>query len=202
MSTTYVSIEGNIGAGKSSVMKALEKTNVVVMEPVDAWRSCGSFNALEQVTSNAKVEGCPANLYMLITRLKMFETTNPGGLVLLERGPEVTREVFMKGSVDRGDISEFSAYIFDVAAKELMKNTPEITAYIYLDARPEIAKERANKRGREEECGVSLDFFNELDASYRVYLSNRKAPVFWINAEQPLEKVVDCVEKVLAFLKK
>lgn len=72
---SYVSIEGNIGAGKSTFINTFSKIlpdYEWVLEPVDEWRQVGSnsHNILQSYYENPSRWGLTFQLYVIATRIR------------------------------------------------------------------------------------------------------------------------------------
>jgi deoxyadenosine/deoxycytidine kinase len=160
-------VDGLIGAGKSTLCSHLSRTMDIKLmeEPVE------DNPFLDKFYENPKKYALPMQFFLMAKRLKShLEATEysrvTGRPVIMDRSIYGDL-VFCQVNHDIGNIDhlEFTSYL---AVRESMMNflkTPELT--IYLDAKPTVCKERIASRGRECEQGITLDYLNSLDTSYK-----------------------------------
>ena len=108
---TYIfSVEGNIGSGKSTLVKELQKKmpNVLgkqiiyVQEPVDEWSKIKDINGetiLEKFYANQHKYAFSFQMMAYISRLALLRNivrSNPNAIIITERSVFTDREVFAK----------------------------------------------------------------------------------------------------------
>jgi deoxyadenosine/deoxycytidine kinase len=160
-----ITIEGGIGAGKSSAMRFLQETRKgihFIDEPVQQWEDSG---LLEAMYSNTIDAGC-FQIAALSTRMApLLKAVREGQrLIVTERCPWSDIEVFTKANLDEQSF-EFVAY--KMAFDALMTAMPPFKLHvIYLHAEVDLLMARISVRGRAAERMRD----DEEKASMRAYL--------------------------------
>lgn len=160
------SIEGNIGSGKSTIIKRLKelgKNIIYLPEPVDIWNTItdtSGVTIIEKYYSDQKKYAFSFQMMAFITRIKQikdFGDTN--NIILTERCVYTDREIFAKMLYDSGKIEEieYSIYLkwFDFFVKDI-----NLSGIIYLQVDPDICSERIIKRGRKGET-IPIEYLTE-----------------------------------------
>lgn len=167
-----ISIEGNIGSGKSTLLHYLKQQlkyneNIVFLkEPVDDWETIKDENGvtiLQKFYSNQNQYSFPFQMMAYISRLAILKEViekNPNAIIITERSLYTDKLVFAKMLFDSGKIEliNYRIYLkwFDVFAKEY-----PITKVIYVNTEPDICIKRINKRSRNGEENIPLDYLKE-----------------------------------------
>ena len=160
-----ITIEGGIGAGKSSAMRFLQETRKgihFIDEPVQQWEDSGLLEAMYSNTINS---GC-FQIAALSTRMApLLKAVREGQrLIVTERCPWSDMEVFTKVNLDEKS-HEFIAY--KMAFDALMTAMPPFKLHvIYLHADVDLLMARISVRGRTAERMRD----DEEKASMRAYL--------------------------------
>jgi len=160
-------IEGNIGAGKSTLTKKLaERLNArAFYEPVD------SNPYLELFYKDPKKYALPMQFYLMSNRYEFHQEGiehiwRTGQSCIFDRSI-YGDYVFAKKNWIDGNMSEldFENYnnMRDVMLKTLM--VPHIVIYLKND--PEKTLENINSRSRGCESGIPLDYLKGLDSLYK-----------------------------------
>lgn len=145
-----ITIEGGIGAGKSSAMRFLQETRKglhFIDEPVHMWEDFGLLEAMYTKSINP---GC-FQIGALATRMApLLKAVREGHrLIVTERCPWSDMEVFTKANLDEKSI-EFVAY--KMAFEALMTAMPPFKLHvIYMHAEVNLLMARISVRGREAE---------------------------------------------------
>lgn len=165
MSTPYIlTVEGNIGSGKSTFVKVLQENlkdssfNVVFLqEPVNEWNEIKDKSGetiLAKFYKNQEAYSFSFQMMAYISRLALLKKAveeNPGAIIITERCLMTDREVFAKMLYDQGKIEEVEYLIYLKWFNTFQKEFP-ITKHIYLRTDPNIAHSRVLKRNREGEA--------------------------------------------------
>jgi deoxyguanosine kinase len=110
---TLISIEGNIGAGKSTLIELLKTkfpSVVFVDEPVDVWgtvKDSRGVTILEKYYENQTRYAFAFQMMAFITRVSRLRTaleSNPHSIIVTERSVFTDREIFAKMLHDAGKI--------------------------------------------------------------------------------------------------
>jgi deoxyadenosine/deoxycytidine kinase len=172
--TTIISVEGNIGSGKSTILRILEekyKNNskiIFLQEPVEEWNKITdkeNKTILSKFYENQEKYSFSFQMMAYISRLALIRETiqkNPGVMIITERCLETDRHVFEKMLYDSGKIEEIEHKIylrwFDHFANEI-----KVNKIIYLKTSPETSFYRVGKRNREGESSIPLDYLIECN---------------------------------------
>lgn len=150
-------IEGNIGSGKSTVLKRLgDATKLpVFLEPVDEWKPL-----LSAFYKDPKRWSLTFNINVLTSFANWKHNKFPA---FYERTPVSCKHVFTKLQTSNGHITPEELTVFNRVYANIGW-APDIVFYVKTS--PEVCLERMNKRGRECENGVSLDYLKKVDANY------------------------------------
>ncbi len=191
-----ISIIGNIGSGKSTVIRLLhEGTRLpVFLEPVDEWRDWLNMFYTDfarwSFTFNLKV-------LMTFNRWKGIDCT-----ALYERSPMCCKMVFTELQRIDGIMNPMELELFE-EIYEKVKWEPDVL--IYLRADPEVCMERMHKRGRKCEDGVSLEYLTKVHEQYEkmiVYAKDKGIRVIIIDANRDAESVHRDAIKIIDEIRK
>ncbi|QIH04850.1 thymidine kinase [Dasineura jujubifolia toursvirus 2a] len=168
-------IEGNIGAGKSTLIKCLEKNFICFQEPVDQWTLLGEFY------KNQKQFAFPFQMQVLISQFNQFKSmeTIENKYIFIERSPWISKEVFIKLLNEKGCWNESNEHCYNSLYKNMDKH---IDTMFFLDISPEQCFERVRQRNRFEEMDLQLDYLISLDNTYKRVLNNLPFKVVYLDA--------------------
>ena len=187
---TYIcSIEGNIGSGKSTIIKNLKKTlynlnykNVIYLpEPVDVWESIkdnSGKNIIECYYENQEEYAFSFQMMAYISRIHQLRTAiknNQGSIIITERSVLTDKNVFAKMLYDDKKIKEIDYAIYLKWFDEFIKEIP-ISGIIYIKTVPETASERVVKRNRKGET-IPLEYLKLCHTYHDNWLLNEKIPI-------------------------
>ena len=183
-----VSLEGNIGCGKTSVLAALAQEYDTRPEPIEQWKPW-----LERFYTNPSEAALGLQLQVLASfhdiRVTLPATTP---VVLVERSPQTGKDVFMALMVERGALAPHEIALYR-QMYALLTWAP--TERIYLQCSPELALKRVQMRHRENEDTVSLAYLTALHGKHEE-LYGHTAHV--IDAAQSLDAIVAEIRQHLA----
>ncbi|KAF6019329.1 hypothetical protein EB796_022357 [Bugula neritina] len=175
-----VSVEGNIGSGKTTLMQYFERYDCVeaVPEPIDKWTNLKGHNALGNLYMDANRWSFSFNTYASLTRCQMHETKTNKSVVLLERSLYSTRYCFVENSYQSGDLHEMEYEILTRWFNYLVKHEHlPIDLIVYLKAEPVKCYERLRQRHRREEVSVPISLIEDLHRFHECWLIEKKYPV-------------------------
>lgn len=164
-----ISIEGNIGSGKSTLLANLQqvfannKNIVFLKEPVDDWESItdeAGTPMLKLFYADTKTHAFAFQMMAYISRLSVMMSAvkkNPEAIIITERSLYTDNKVFAKMLFDSGNISveNYKIYVkwFDTFASEF-----PIKKVIYVNTSPNVCYERIQKRSRDGENKITLEY--------------------------------------------
>lgn len=170
--STIVSIEGNIGSGKSTILKLLkeyfnENKNIIFLqEPVDEWEKIKDKNnvtILAKFYENQEKYSFAFQMMAYISRLSLLKKTiekNPDAIIITERCLNTDRYVFAKMLYDNGKLEDVEYQIY-LNWFEHFLDIQKIQKVVYLKTEPHICYFRINKRNRTGESNISLDYLEQ-----------------------------------------
>lgn len=178
MSNKFVIIEGNIGAGKSTLIDNLSKSHEGssrVDEPYAEWEKVGTIQA---VYNDPKKYSFESQIHFIATRLinfhKIVEKAKSGSTIFSDRSGYSDRYCFMKIAVDNGNLTPMQIKIYDSFYHTLMKIyeviNSENTTVLYIDTSPELCLQRIKERDRECESYIPLEYLKKLDYYHKTEL--------------------------------
>ena len=166
-----ISIEGNIGSGKSTILKHLKEyfkttENIIFLqEPVDIWETIKDENGTTILTKfyeNQEKYSFAFQMMAYISRLSILKNTikeNPNAIIITERCLNTDRYVFAKMLYDSKKIEEIEYQIYLKWFDEFC-DIIQNSKMIYMKTNPEICYERIAKRNRTGESNISIDYLN------------------------------------------
>lgn len=180
--TIILSIEGNIGSGKSTVLAELRKQYpdwIYVDEPVDKWLALKNAEgeSLLEVFYKDKSRWSytfqnAAILYRYQKLRKALESIKEGqrNIIVMERSLETDRQIFCRMLNKDGFIDTLEKKLYDDWFQHLDDMLPSVDAYVYVDTKPDISFERLTKRARDGESVIPIEYLQELDEYHHKWL--------------------------------
>jgi deoxyadenosine/deoxycytidine kinase len=171
MSPIILSIEGNIGSGKSTILKYLKDNNeyneiLFLKEPVDKWSNIKDENdvtILENFYSDAKQYAFMFQIMAFATRMQVLKDAideNPNVKVIIcERSILADKKVFASMLHDDGVIDKMGITIYNTMADNYFKDYP-LHGIIYIDADPDVCCNRIKKRSRDGEDNIGIEYLS------------------------------------------
>jgi deoxycitidine kinase/deoxyguanosine kinase len=192
-----VSIEGNIGAGKSTVLEHLETylTNkhpgkiLFLKEPLDIWEQFHDENGhtiLEKFYKNQMRYAFTFQVMAYITRLSLLKNAikeNPDAeIIIIERSLCADKNIFMNMLHDDGIVEPMEFSIYNKWYSEFIKDY-RVDAVIYMDSDPDTCSHRINKRNRNGEDGIPMEYLQKCKDYHSKWLIDNRCSDFHIISE-------------------
>lgn len=162
-----ISIEGNIGAGKSTLIQQIEsqlnKKIIYIPEPIHEWNTIKDENnipILECFYDNQEKYAFAFQMMAYISRityLKKAIDQYPDSILIIERSVYTDKYVFAKMLYDDNQINEIEYQIYLKWYDYFLKDLPPIYT-IYMRTTPKICLQRILKRNRSGEQNISLSY--------------------------------------------
>ena len=182
-----LSIDGNIGSGKSTLFNSLKKyfseeincngkKIVFLDEPVNDWQKIkdkNGKNILECFYENSEKYSFSFQMLAYISRLSRLQKAVKTGeydVIITERCVFSDRNVFAKMLFDGGKMNEIEWQIYEEWFYNFLDDLPNIY-FIYINTDPETCLNRINKRNRPGE-NISLDYLKDCDYYHKNWLEN------------------------------
>jgi len=186
MNKIVVSIEGNIGVGKSTFIEIIKNKMQncdFVAEPVDEWKNIKDEldkNILQAYYDNFSRWALTFQNLTLITRLISLEKIILNGqhnLIFLDRSIQTDKNIFEKLLFADGQINLMEHQIYnlyyDYINNSVLSKYANKTIYIYLRCSPEKSMERIMKRNRPEEQTISIEYLTKLHNYHDEWLQSQ-----------------------------
>jgi deoxyadenosine/deoxycytidine kinase len=187
-----ISIDGNIGCGKSSLLSKLcqETRFPVFLEPVNEWNEL-----LTLFYQDPSRWGLSLNTKIL---LSFHKFKNNDFASLYERSPLSTRYIFCELQFEQGDMTEIEFKLFNEIFKQLCW-IPDLI--IYIKTTPEVSMERMRKRNRDCENNVSFAYIKAVHDKYEELVKSNKYNIKIIDGNQTPEQVYnDAIEIIKSYI--
>ena len=156
-------LEGNIGAGKTTMMKIIGQyfTSVeFVEEPVSQWQNLGGMNLLDAFYSDPERWGFSFEFYSMLSKIKaLLNAANSDKPVIVIERSILSNKVFMDLSHERGKLEEIEySMLMNTYHFYLQHVYPQLSGIIYLDTPVDECIKRITKRNRGEECTIERSY--------------------------------------------
>lgn len=186
-------IEGNIGGGKSTVLKMIsERTHLpIFLEPVDTeWKE-----GLDLFYTNNARWGFAFNLKVLMT---YHQWRNNQFKAVYERCPMSSKCVFSELQYDNNLMTKFENDLYQQYYNNLAWE-PDVI--IYIRTPPKVCYDRMNSRARECESNVPLTYLEQVHEKYEQMCNtikqknkdNKIIQLFEVDGSQSCEEVYEQV---------
>jgi deoxyadenosine/deoxycytidine kinase len=168
-----ISIEGNIGSGKSTLMENLKKNKyynkfIFLREPVDKWENIKDKNnksILSHFYEDKEKYSFPFQIMAYMSRLNMLKTAltlNKNKIIISERSLLTDKSIFAQMLYDSGFIDDIHHQIY-MDTFNVFQDINHIDKIIYMKCTPKICYERIQKRARDGESNISLEYLEKCN---------------------------------------
>jgi deoxycitidine kinase len=204
MKFIVISIDGNIGSGKSyllgKIMDMIPNVHVV-LEPVDKWTSLidqkSGKNMLELFYDDKLRWSYTFQTCALSTRYKSMQDTIANlqqdtekdtekvHVIFIERSIFTDRYVFAEMLYQSGQFSSIEWELYQ-SLFEMIRTKYKVHGAIYLTTSVTTSKSRIDVRGRHEETSISTDYLDALDKQHVAWFSTMEN---WEDPSIPMMKI-------------
>ncbi len=183
-------LEGNLAAGKSSLLTTLNSFNrpwlSTLPENVEEWKSQKGFgvegkkfNYLQTLYTSKRNFHFPFQTFMLYNYANQLDaalksvtdTSSTGEHVLVtERSLLTSLHVFANTSLVDQELS-----VLQGLADRLISSSPmlgQMDGIFHIDTNPVECFRRLQVRGRSEEAGVTMHYLEDIDAAHKIWANN------------------------------
>ena len=206
-----LSIDGNIGSGKSTLFNSLKKyfseeincngkKIVFIDEPVNDWQKIkdkNGKNILECFYENPEKYSFSFQMLAYISRLSKLQKTIKTGeydIIITERCVFSDRNVFAKMLFDCGKMNEIEWQIYEEWFYNFLDDLP-IVYFIYINVDPEICFNRIKNRNRRGE-NISLNYLKDCDSYHKIWLKNPEKHVVEIDGSKDISYHPKYIERI------
>jgi deoxyguanosine kinase len=174
----YISVEGPIGAGKSTLSRILAEAfgAQLISEDPDGNPFLGAFY------KDPKRHALSAQLFFLLQRYSQQQDLLQGDL--FAQGGVVSDYLFAKDRLFAAlTLSADELALYDRIYESLHPRVLKPDLVVYLQARTDVLLERIHKRGRSVEKPIRADYIAEVAESYaKFFFSYNDSPILIVNA--------------------
>lgn len=202
MTPLIVSIEGNIGAGKSTILEIIQKEYgitqngvVFLKEPVDEWYKIKDNNGrtmLENFYADPHKNAFAFQVMACTTRTAMIKqaliNNKDCKLILCERSIEADAKIFAKMLFDDKLMNELEYQIYQLLYKENHKMYPS-DGFIYINTGADKCYERVKKRDRTGEDNISIQYLRRCEEyHHQWFLKDRiQDPILFLDTSEDID---------------
>lgn len=190
MSSMVVSIEGNIGSGKSTILRILKhnpefkaiqqklmRPVILIDEPVKEWDTIRDKEGtiLEKFYGDPKKYAFSFQIMAYATRFQAIQTAiqqNPNSIIITERCLETDKHVFARMLYESGDISPIDYEIYKRCYDAF--STIVTDKHIYINTRPMVCYQRVQKRSRQGEDCIEFSYLSECGEVHDEWLNSKE----------------------------
>ena len=165
-----ISIEGNIGSGKSTFLSYLKSNNtkfVFVKEPVDEWESVRDTESgksiIEKFYEDQEKYSFSFQMMAFISRFSLLRKAiqeNPNAIIITERCLYTDKFVFAKMLFDMKKIEDINYQIYCKWFEEFSQEIP-LSKIIYIKTNPITCFSRIQQRNRKGESVIPLEYLEQ-----------------------------------------
>ena len=187
-----ISIEGNIGTGKSTIVENLKEYMsdvpgvVFLKEPVDIWESIKDSKTgetiLQKFYADSKTYAFPFQVMAYASRLSVIreQVDAKPRVIICERSLEADYNIFAKMLYDDGMIDDVNYQIYKLFYGEFSYKYG-LDAVVYVDSDAEVCHNRIMKRARDGEDQIPLAYLQKCKAYHDNWLANTKIDKLHLN---------------------
>lgn len=183
MATTFISIEGNIGAGKTTFLQELESklSQIFTVKVVPEFVYENEANVLLNAMYEKRIDSFDFQKYLYNTRTdfiyKIGKSEEKPDFILLDRNIDIQYHIFGNVLVKKGRLTKKEHLkmkkmlnIYEAMLNNLFPNRNEYM--IYLDCSEENCLKRIKNRNRKGENKIDIDYLKSIKKEYKKYLKN------------------------------
>jgi deoxyadenosine/deoxycytidine kinase len=213
-----ISLEGNIGAGKSTIIKRLKElcpTWHFIDEPVDIWTSLkreDGQNLLELFYNDIPrwaytFQNCAVLMRMqLITDAiqrwrddcKRDPSLESHNVFVTERSIETDYNVFASMLREQGHLNQIEWNLY-LRWYTMLKDSCAVSGIVYVDTPVDVCMNRIKTRGRDGEDSISIEYMKNLDRFHRTWIERKEHPIV---PYDNYSDVQDLPENVIRFVER
>jgi deoxyguanosine kinase len=191
-----ISVEGNIGSGKSTILKALRERYtdidgvpvVYVDEPVTQWeqiKSRDGKNMIELFYSNPSKYAFSFQMMAYISRLAILKEairTHSRCVIITERCLLTDYNIFASMLHEQGSMLDEEFAIYDKWFKTFQNDIP-ITSLIYIKCEPTTSFTRCKSRARVGE-DIPLNYLTQCNDKHETWMNSTSLRVLTVPNEK------------------
>jgi deoxyadenosine/deoxycytidine kinase len=177
----FITVAGNIGAGKSSLVKKLSQQ----LEWQPFFEPVANNPYLADFYKDMPAWGFHSQIYFLTHRLRVYhDLVEYPSSVILDRSLYEDAEIFAKNLYLSGIMSKRDFETYFALYQSLLKFLPTPDLVIYLRASVDTLQQRIHQRNREYERSIYPAYLEQLNQSYENWIASFSlCPVLTVPAD-------------------
>jgi len=190
-----ISVEGNIGAGKTTLISELKKLKpewTFIKEPVDIWseiRNDKGRSIMQLFYEDKRRWSYTFQSFVLLSRYQEIENTiretkktrSDSHVFVTERCLDADYQVFAKTLMSDGSLDSLELQLYQSLLQQLKSTATPLAAIIHLNTTSNICEQRIKKRQRPGEEAVSIEYLDRLEKNQNDWLKNSDVPLISID---------------------
>jgi deoxyadenosine/deoxycytidine kinase len=165
----FITIAGNIGAGKSSLVRLLSQR----LEWNPFFEPVANNPYLSDFYADMRTWSFHSQTYFLSNRLKVYgELLECPNSVILDRSLYEDAEVFARNLYLQGFMSQRDYETYENIYQTLLHFLPTPDLVVYLRASVETLLDRIRRRNRDYEQNISATYLQQLNDMYETWVQN------------------------------
>jgi len=182
-----VFVEGNIASGKSTLLDNLPNLNnskrfgkvQVIKEPLDKWKNLSDSegtNILKHFYMNMERFAYSFQSFAFLSRVKLLEQIEgDSDYIFVERSIWSDKEIFAKNCYEQQIMSEIEWVLYNKWFSWMEKTaSPTEMSFVYLQTSPTVSKQRMDKRNRQEENSVTLEYLSQIHQKHQEWFNTKE----------------------------
>lgn len=190
---TIITIDGNIGAGKTTVLTALHKNYkyFIDLEPLDAWQP--------HLKKMYETDSGYFEFQVRVWNDRAWIQDKTDNIIFMERSPYFTKNTFVKHL--------YATKRFTDEQYEMLNNLYSKTdslwlpdKFIYLRVSPETSFQRIQQRARESEDNISFNYIQKLHEYHEktyAYLKNQGYDIVVVDGEKSTNEIAEDIRAIV-----
>lgn len=187
------SIEGNIGAGKTTILNIIGQhfdDVTFVEEPVSQWQNLGGENLLEKFYQDPERWGFTFEFYSMLSKIKclMKAADSEKNIIIIERSI-LSNKIFIDISKEMNKLNDLEYGMLINTYNFYRQNVyPILNGIIYLNTPVDLCVQRIIKRNRGGESNVDKNYLLMLKEKFDELSNYSTIPTLVIDGNFDLER--------------
>jgi deoxyguanosine kinase len=195
MKQRFIAVEGNIGAGKTTLARALaaDLNANLLLEEFEENKALQKFYEHSAATSRDSY-ALATELQFLIDRfLQLQQFFDQHSFIVSDYMPEKSR-IFAKMN-----LSQANYELFSQAFQMLLSNSPRPDCIIFLESDTTMLKTNIAQRARTYEQTIQEAYLARLKREYAAYLMENKdkTPIIYVSSNQDINVTLEYIKNEL-----
>ena len=187
------SIEGNIGAGKTTILKIIEKSFkdiAFVEEPISKWQNIGNENLLEKFYENPERWCFSFEFYSMLTKVEaLIKAANCNQSIIIIERSLLSNRIFIDISKEMDKLNNMEYNILLKTWDFYIQNVyPQLSGIIYLNTPVDVCVNRIIQRNRNEEWNVDKSYLNILHEKFKELSNESTIPTLIVDGNYDLKR--------------